>query len=75
MLITMDGKDSLKRILHQNAPFVTVPESGGDLEVMLELFCESKDSQKVSGNYYIKRNKSTAGQKQCWKRCCHPAQT
>ena len=58
MLITMDGGDSLKRLLRRDACSVPAPGSEKDgQEVILGRSCESKDSRKVAGDYYIDRER------------------
>ena len=54
----MDGGDSLKRILRRGAP--TAPATAAEeegTEPMLGPSCESKDSRRVGGDYYIDRDR------------------
>ena len=50
----MDGGDSLKRILHQDAPADPGPRGDKEsTELMVGPSCESKDSRTVAGDYYV----------------------
>jgi hypothetical protein len=53
MLVTMDGNDSLKRILRRDA----APDLVGDGEPELGESCELKDSRDASGDYFLSRDK------------------
>jgi len=57
ILITMDGGDSLKRILRRDTAPPPNPGSEEHVEPTLGLSCESKDSRKVPGDYYIDRDR------------------
>jgi hypothetical protein len=53
MLITMDGNDSLKRILRRESVKTPMDEEAGAPNVGRSV--EQPDSRKVGGNYYLTR--------------------
>jgi hypothetical protein len=53
MLVTMDGNDSLKRIIRRDA----VPDPVGDGEPELGESCELTDSRDANGDYFLSREK------------------
>ena len=53
MLITMDGNDSLKRILRRETVETSMDEEAGPPKVGLST--ERPDSRKVGGSYYLTR--------------------
>ena len=53
MLITMDGNDSLKRILRRESVETPMDEEAGPPKVGLST--ERPDSRKVGGSYYLTR--------------------
>jgi hypothetical protein len=57
IVVTMDGGDSLKRILCQEE--AAIPSAVGNEEMAeptLGPSCKSKDSRKVGGDYYTDRD-------------------
>lgn len=56
MLITMDGNDSLKRVLRRDHLFDYAEAANGDVQ-LIRISNELPDQRHVCGDYYIPRDR------------------